>query len=95
MTSMTCTWHAVAAHMCVTTYATRQSSQGKRHQGGRARASLSALSMADSVRRLVRCFSSLSAGTSSMRFLECTQNMLRPMEKGLQSGSVTTRSPAT
>lgn len=40
------------------------------------------------------CFSALSSGMSSIRFRECTQNRLRPIEKGLHSGSATTRSPA-
>lgn len=32
---------------------------------------------------------------ASQPTLECTQNRLRPIEKGLHSASVTTRSPAT
>lgn len=39
-------------------------------------------------------FSDFSSGISSMRFRECTQNRLRPMEKGLHRGSATTLSPA-
>ena len=50
---------------------------------------LNILAMVTSVVRFCFCLAALSSGTSSSRFLECTQNRLRPMLKGLHSGSVT------
>jgi hypothetical protein len=57
---------------------------------------LNILAMVTSVVRFCFCLAAFSSGMSSSRFLECTQNRLRPMLKGLHSGSVTceARSPA-
>ena len=51
--------------------------------------SLNFLPICTRVVRFCFCFAAFISGMSSSRFLECTQNRLRPMLNGLHSGSVT------